>query len=127
MDNTDLDRLMRTASRCSSAEKLAELREKRTPSMTIIATKGTLDWRIRPSSSRAHGGGARLERIDVLHLLRPEPAAEGPERPQGEPARQSGNADEDAFGPEWFKHINWNIPNAVQGIVPVRDARHHAP
>ena len=22
------------------------------------------------------------------------------------------------FGPEWFKGINWNIPNAVQGIVP---------
>jgi peroxiredoxin family protein len=22
------------------------------------------------------------------------------------------------FGPEWFKGINWNIPNAVQGVVP---------
>ena len=22
------------------------------------------------------------------------------------------------FGPDWFKHINWNIPNAVQGVVP---------
>ena len=22
------------------------------------------------------------------------------------------------FGPDWFKSINWNIPNAVQGIVP---------
>jgi peroxiredoxin family protein len=22
------------------------------------------------------------------------------------------------FGPEWFKSINWNIPNAVQAIVP---------
>jgi len=22
------------------------------------------------------------------------------------------------FGPDWFKHINWNIPNAVQAIIP---------
>ncbi len=22
------------------------------------------------------------------------------------------------FGPEWFKKINWNIPNAIQAIVP---------
>jgi peroxiredoxin family protein len=22
------------------------------------------------------------------------------------------------FGPDWFKGINWNIPNAVQAIVP---------
>jgi peroxiredoxin family protein len=22
------------------------------------------------------------------------------------------------FGPEWFRHVNWNIPNAVQSIVP---------
>jgi peroxiredoxin family protein len=22
------------------------------------------------------------------------------------------------FGPKWFKDINWNIPNAVQSIVP---------
>ena len=22
------------------------------------------------------------------------------------------------FGPEWFKHINWNIPNVVQAAIP---------
>ena len=22
------------------------------------------------------------------------------------------------FGPDWFKGINWNIPNAVQAVVP---------
>ncbi len=22
------------------------------------------------------------------------------------------------FGPKWFKDINWNIPNAVQAIIP---------
>jgi peroxiredoxin family protein len=22
------------------------------------------------------------------------------------------------FGPKWFRDINWNIPNAVQAIVP---------
>ena len=22
------------------------------------------------------------------------------------------------FGPKWFRGINWNIPNAIQGIIP---------
>jgi peroxiredoxin family protein len=22
------------------------------------------------------------------------------------------------FGPDWFKGINWNIPNAIQAVVP---------
>ena len=31
------------------------------------------------------------------------------------------------FGPEWFKGINWNIPNAVQAHrARLRDHRHHA-
>jgi peroxiredoxin family protein len=37
---------------------------------------------------------------------------------EDQPARQSRHADEDAVRPEWFKGINWNIPNAVQAVVP---------
>ena len=99
-------------------EKLAELREKKTPLLTIIATKGTLDWAYPPfilSSTAAALGwnvsvfftfyGLQLLRKDLSHLK---------VSPLGNP----GMPMKMPFGPEWFKHINWNIPNAVQGIVP---------
>ena len=99
-------------------EKLAELREKKTPSMTIIATKGTLDWAYPPfilSSTAAALGwnvsvfftfyGLQLLRKDLSHLK---------VSPLGNP----GMPMKMPFGPDWFKSINWNIPNAVQSIVP---------
>src|SRR5512134_1637016 len=48
MDNTDLDRLIEQRLDALLPKKLAELREQQTPSMTIIATKGTLDWAYPP-------------------------------------------------------------------------------
>ena len=53
MDNTDLDRLIEQRLDALLPKKLAELREKQTPSLCIIATKGTLDWAYPPSSCRA--------------------------------------------------------------------------
>jgi peroxiredoxin family protein len=98
--------------------KLAELRESATPSMCIIATKGTLDWAYPPfilSSTAAALGwnvsifftfyGLNLLKKDVSSLK---------VSPLGNP----GMPLKMPFGPEWFKGINWNIPNAVQGIVP---------
>jgi peroxiredoxin family protein len=99
-------------------EKLAELREKKTPSMTIIATKGTLDWAYPPfilaSTAAALGWnvsmfftfyGLELLKKDLsgLHVS-----------PLGNPAMPMKMP----FGPDWFKSIAWNIPNAVQSIVP---------
>jgi hypothetical protein len=62
-------------------KKLAELKEKATPSMTIIATKGTLDWAYPPlilSTTAAALGwnvsvfftfyGLQLLRRDLSHL-----------------------------------------------------------
>jgi peroxiredoxin family protein len=99
-------------------EKLAELREKKTPSMTIIATKGTLDWAYPPfilSSTAAALGwdvsvfftfyGLQLLRKDISHLKI---------SPLGNP----GMPMKMPFGPEWFQKLNWNIPNAVQSVVP---------
>ena len=98
--------------------KLAELRESATPSMCIIATKGTLDWAYPPfilSSTAAALDwnvsifftfyGLNLLKKDVSSLK---------VSPLGNP----GMPLKMPFGPEWFKGINWNIPNAVQGIVP---------
>jgi peroxiredoxin family protein len=99
-------------------QALAERREKTPGSMTIIATKGTLDWAYPPfilaSTAAALGWdvsvfftfyGLQLLRKD-LSFLKVSPLG-NPGMPMKMP-----------FGPEWFKHINWNIPNAVQSIVP---------
>ena len=98
--------------------KLAALREARQPSMTLIATKGTLDWAYPPfilSSTAAALGwnvsvfftfyGLELLRKD-LSALRVSPLG-NPAMPMKMP-----------FGPDWFRAVRWSIPNAVQGNVP---------
>ena len=99
-------------------QKLAELQAKKTPSLTMIATKGTLDWAYPPfilaSTAAALGWnvsvfftfyGLQLLRKDLGHLK---------VSPLGNP----GMPMKMPFGPDWFKGINWNIPNAVQAIAP---------
>jgi peroxiredoxin family protein len=99
-------------------EKLAELREKKTPSMTIIATKGTLDWAYPPfilaSTAAALGWNVSMFfTFYGLNLLRKD-LSDLKVSPLGNP----GMPMKMPFGPEWFRSINWNIPNAVQAIVP---------
>jgi peroxiredoxin family protein len=99
-------------------EKLAEIKENRTPSMTIIATRGTLDWAYPPfilSSTAAALGwdvsvfftfyGLQLLKKDISDLK---------VSPLGNP----GMPMKMPFGPEWFKQINWNIPNLLQAGIP---------
>ena len=99
-------------------EKLAEIRENRTPSMTVIATRGTLDWAYPPfilSSTAAALGwhvsvfftfyGLQLLKKDISDLK---------VSPLGNP----GMPMKMPFGPEWFKQINWNIPNLLQAGIP---------
>jgi len=99
-------------------EKLAEMKANKTPSMTIIATKGTLDWAYPPfilSSTAAALGwdvsifftfyGLQLLKKDISDLKI---------SPLGNP----GMPMKMPFGPDWFKDINWNIPNLVQAGVP---------
>lgn len=116
--NESLDRLISERLDELLPKKLAELRAQQTPSMCIIATKGTLDWAYPPfilSSTAAALGwnvsvfftfyGLNLLKKDISGLK---------VSPLGNP----GMPMKMPFGPEWFKGINWNIPNAVQGIVP---------
>jgi peroxiredoxin family protein len=99
-------------------EKLAQMKAARTPSMTIIATKGTLDWAYPPfilSSTAAALGwdvsifftfyGLQLLKKDISDLKI---------SPLGNP----GMPMKMPFGPGWFKNINWNIPNLVQAGIP---------
>jgi peroxiredoxin family protein len=113
-----LDRLINERLDALLPQKLAELRAAKTPSLTIIATKGTLDWAYPPfilSSTAAALGwdvsvfftfyGLNLLKKDISDLK---------VSPLGNP----GMPMKMPFGPEWFQGINWNIPNAVQAVVP---------
>jgi peroxiredoxin family protein len=99
-------------------EKLKEIQESKTPSLAIIATKGTLDWAYPPfilaSTAAALGWdvtifftfyGLNLVKKDVSDLK---------VSPLGNP----GMPMKMPFGPDWFKGINWNIPNIVQAGIP---------
>jgi peroxiredoxin family protein len=98
--------------------KLEELRQSKPASMTIIATKGTLDWAYPPfilaSTAAALGWdvaifftfyGLELLKKD-LSGLRVSPLG-NPAMPMKMP-----------FGPGWFRSLRWNIPNLMQGTVP---------
>jgi len=104
------------------AAKLAEIKAARTPSMTIIATKGTLDWAYPPfilaSTAAALGWdvsvfftfyGLELLKKDLRRLK---------VSPLGNPAMPMKMP----MGPQWFKSIRWNIPNAVQSLIPAYEA-----
>ena len=100
------------------AATLEELRTAKTPAMTIIATKGTLDWAYPPyilaSTAAALGWdvsvfftfyGLELLKKDLSGLQ---------VSPLGNPAMPMKMP----FGPGWFKSIRWNIPNAMQAVIP---------
>jgi peroxiredoxin family protein len=117
-DASDLDRLINERLDALLPKKLAELREKKTPSMTIISTKGTLDWAYPPfilaSTASALGWDVSVFfTFYGLNLLRKD-ISDLKISPLGNP----GMPMKMPFGPDWFKSINWNIPNAVQGVVP---------
>jgi len=99
-------------------QKLQEIKESKTPSMSIIVTKGTLDWGYPPfilaSTAAALGWdvtlfftfyGLQLVKKDISDLK---------VSPLGNP----GMPMKMPFGPDWFKSINWNIPNIIQAGVP---------
>ena len=102
--------------------KLAEIKAAKTPAMTIIATKGTLDWAYPPfilSSTAAALGwdvsvfftfyGLELLKKDLRRLK---------VSPLGNPAMPMKMP----MGPAWFRSIRWNIPNAVQSLIPAYEA-----
>lgn len=121
-DTTNIDELINQRLEALLPQKLEALlqarEEAKTPSMAIIATKGTLDWGYPPfilaSTAAALGWdvtifftfyGLQLVKKDLSDLK---------VSPLGNP----GMPMKMPFGPDWFKSMNWNIPNIVQGNVP---------
>jgi peroxiredoxin family protein len=102
--------------------KLAELKAAKTPSITIIATKGTLDWAYPPfilaSTAAALGWDVSIFfTFYGLELLKKD--VQGLQvSPLGNPAMPMKMP----MGPDWFRSIRWNIPNALQSLIPGYEA-----
>ena len=102
--------------------KLAEINASKTPSMTIIATKGTLDWAYPPFILASTGAALGWD-VSIfftfygLELLKKD-LRKMKVSPLGNPAMPMKMP----MGPSWFKSIQWNIPNAVQSLIPAYEA-----
>lgn len=90
--------------------------------LAIIATKGTLDWAYPPFILASTAAALDYE-VEVfftfygLQLLKKDLGGL-----KVSPLGNPGMPMKMPFGPKWFKGINWNIPNAVQAIVPGYEA-----
>ena len=118
IDNAALDALIRQRLDEILPQKLEELKAAKTPSMTIIATKGTLDWAYPPfilaSTAAALGWNVSIFfTFYGLNLLKKD-ISDLKVSPLGNP----GMPMKMPFGPDWFKGINWNIPNLIQAGIP---------
>lgn len=112
-----LDQLLDQRLDAMLPQKIAEIEAAKTPSMSIIATKGTLDWAYPPfilgSTAAALGWDVSIFfTFYGLTLLKKNINAQV--SPLGNPAMPMKMP----MGPKWFREISWNIPNAVQAAIP---------
>jgi peroxiredoxin family protein len=86
--------------------------------MTMIATKGTLDWAYPPFilASTAAALGKEVSIFFTfygLNLLLKDTS-----KLKVTPVGDAAMPMKMPFGPKWFKSINWNMPNAIQSLIP---------
>jgi len=99
-------------------EALRARAESKISSLAIIASKGTLDWAYPPFILGATAAALGWE-VSIfftfygLNLLKKDVSGL-----KVSPLGNPGMPMKMPFGPEWFKAINWNIPNLVQAGVP---------
>ncbi len=99
------------------AEKMEEREQNATPRLSIMVTKGTLDWAYPPfiiaSTAAAMGWDATLFfTFYGLALLKKD--LKPNISPLGNPAMPMKMP----FGPQWFQGIEWNMPNLLMAGVP---------
>jgi peroxiredoxin family protein len=120
-DQAALDALIRQRLDEILPQKLEELKASKTPSLSIIATKGTLDWAYPPfilgSTAAALGWDVQIFfTFYGLNLLKKD-IGDLKVSPLGNP----GMPMKMPFGPDWFKRIDWNkflMPNLIQSNLP---------
>jgi peroxiredoxin family protein len=100
------------------AMKMQEREAARTPSMAIIATKGTMDWAYPPFILASTGAALGWD-VSIfftfygLNLLKKD-LKDLEISPLGNPAMPMKMP----FGPKWFKEVEWKIPNLLMAGVP---------
>nr|MBS0019683.1 DsrE/DsrF/DrsH-like family protein [Gammaproteobacteria bacterium] len=87
------------------------------PSLSLMVTKGTLDWAYPPFiiASTATALGWKVTMFFTFYglaLLKKELALQI--SPLGNPAMPMRMP----FGPKWFREVEWKIPNLIMGGVP---------
>lgn len=98
-------------------EEMQQYQDNKTPSMTIIATKGTMDMAYPPfilaSTAAALGWDVSIFfTFYGLELLKKDLTLKV--SPLGNPAMPMKMP----FGPEWLKSMNINVPNAIMSNIP---------
>lgn len=96
-------------------KKLAEIEARKTPSLAIIATKGTLDWAYPPFilASTAAALGWKVSMFFTFYalaLLKKD--LDIKVSPLGNPAMPMKMP----FGPKWFQQVEWKMPTLVQAV-----------
>jgi len=117
LDNDRLDAWLNQRLDELLPKKVAEVVASRTPSMSIIATKGTLDWAYPPFilASTAAALGWEVDMFFTFYgllLLKKDLDAEV--SPLGNPAMPMKMP----FGPKWFQDYAWPMPNLLMAGVP---------
>ena len=115
--NPDMDQWLNEKLDQLLPAKLQQIEDSKTPSMAIIATKGTLDWAYPPfilaSTAAALGWETSIFcTFYGLLLLKKEIPSEV--SPLGNPAMPMKMP----FGPKWLQDFNWPMPNLLMAGVP---------
>ena len=116
-DNAQLDAWLDSRLDELLPAKLENIDASKTPSMSIIATKGTLDWAYPPFILASTAAALGWE-VDIfftfygLLLLKKKLSADV--SPLGNPAMPMKMP----FGPKWFQDYEWPMPNLLMAGVP---------
>lgn len=98
-------------------ERMREREAAHVPSLSIIATKGTLDWAYPPFILASTGAALGYD-VSVFFtfygLLLLKKKLDLEVTPVGNPAMPMKMP----MGPQWFRNIDWPIPNVLTSNVP---------
>jgi peroxiredoxin family protein len=117
LENVDMDLWLSNKLDELLPTKLQAIENARTPSMAIIATKGTLDWAYPPfilaSTASALGWDSSIF-FTFYGLLLLKKDLDCDVSPLGNPAMPMKMP----FGPKWFQDVSWPMPNLLMAGVP---------
>ena len=117
IENVDMDLWLSSKLDELLPDKLQAIEEAKTPSMAIIATKGTLDWAYPPfilaSTASALGWNTSIF-FTFYGLLLLKKELDCDVSPLGNPAMPMKMP----FGPKWLQDVSWPMPNLLMAGLP---------